>query len=157
MENIDRDYSDDSMTFPMGDKLNWAIVVQRKLSQCVDHKGQPDYGNYVLEALDLVNTDFYGINLKAPISKFFKKLNAAYDKMTIGFLNAYFIEHPRDYPIKSLNDISWLDQQRHDFEEKRSRWYFESIFDCIRDLFAENRGMFTGNDDVRFSRQLEKD
>jgi len=41
------------------------------------------------------------------------------------------------------------------FEFKVDKWYWESLFAFMRDLFAKNRGMLFGNEDIRFSKQLE--
>jgi len=138
---------DESMTFSGSDKLSWGFVIQRKMAQCIDKEGTDDYSSYVKQLYDCVNTNFYGLDFQKPIERFLDELNKAKDIKVKKFLTSLHYK-----PI-SLEETSMFD--RVPFEMDLTTWYWYNIFCCIRDIFAENRGLFFGSDDLKFSQQMK--
>ena len=141
--------NDENMIFGGSDKLNWGFVIQRKMAQCIDHEGHDDYPMFVKQLYDCVYTNFYGLDFRKPIDRFVNKLNAEYKHREKEFLASLY------YRPESIDKTGLFDKVK--FEIPTLEWYWHSLFECIRDLFAENRGLFFGNEDIRFSRQLKDD
>jgi len=148
---------DESMTFSGSDKLSWGFVIQRKMSQCVDSEGDLDaYTQHVKELYDCTYTNFYGLNFKKEIDKRMEPLNHLYTVKTKAFLfhyNKWYKSGSRD-SYKSIDEISFMDMEAYYFRINRTYWYWHCIFNIIRDIFAENRGLFFGSDDMKFSQQM---
>jgi len=147
---------DESMTFPWSDKLDWAKEIQRRMSDCISHENDDDnYPDYVKKLYDATYADFFGLDFTQPIDRFLKDLNMKYEVKNTEFFIKFNKKNRRDRPYRNLDEISYLNEDKQTFVTEVTHWYYYNLFCCIKNIFAQNRGLLFGSEDLRFSKQLK--